>query len=134
MTLIAITEQYPRRWSRVEVASEDATRPAVSHAGPGPEVALAGDTLRSELPRLFAKLPIEDVRIASEFKKTEAHALGTVVMGNDPATSVVDRHLVHHHVRNLLVLGGSAFPTASPANPTLTISALSLWAAEHQLS
>ncbi len=134
LKLMCIIEQYPRRESRVEVASEDPRRPAVSHAGPGPEVARAVDALRSELPRLFSKLPIEDVRLANEFKQTEAHALGTVVMGHDPATSVVDRHLVHHRVRNLLVLGGSAFPTASPANPTLTISALSLWAAEHQLS
>jgi choline dehydrogenase-like flavoprotein len=54
-----------------------------------------------------------------------------VVMGNDPATSVVDRYLMHHRIRNLLVLGSSAYPTASPAYPTLTLSALSLWAADH---
>ena len=59
---------------------------------------------------------------------------GTVVMGADPATSIVDGHLVHHQYRNLLVLGASAFPTASPAYPTLTVSALSLWAADHLLS
>jgi choline dehydrogenase-like flavoprotein len=52
-------------------------------------------------------------------------------MGDDPATSVIDRHLIHHTVRNLVVLGSGAFPTGSPANPTLTLAALSLWAAEH---
>jgi choline dehydrogenase-like flavoprotein len=56
-----------------------------------------------------------------------------VVMGNDPATSVVDRHLVHHKYRNLLVLGSSSYPTASPAYPSLSVSALSLWAADHVL-
>jgi choline dehydrogenase-like flavoprotein len=54
-------------------------------------------------------------------------------MGSDPTSSVVDRYLVHHKVRNLLVLGASAFPTASPSYPTLTVAALSLWAADHQL-
>jgi choline dehydrogenase-like flavoprotein len=54
-------------------------------------------------------------------------------MGDDPATSVVDRYLIHHEFRNLLVLGSSAYPTASPAYPTLTVSALSLWAADHLL-
>ena len=43
------------------------------------------------------------------------------------------RHLIHHQYRNLLVLGASAYPTASPAYPTLTVSALSLWAADHLL-
>jgi len=54
-------------------------------------------------------------------------------MGEDPATSVVDRYLMHHHYRNLLVLGASAFPAAAPAYPTLTVCALSLWAADHVL-
>ena len=54
-------------------------------------------------------------------------------MGRDPATSIVDGHLVHHQLRNLLVLGASSFPTASPAYPTLTVSALSLRAADHLL-
>jgi len=62
---------------------------------------------------------------------TAAHIQGTVLMGDDPAESIVDRYLVHHQYRNLLVLGASAFPTASPAYPTLTLSALSLWAADH---
>ena len=79
----------------------------------------------------MGKLPVEDVIIAKDFVETDAHVLGTVVMGDDPLLSVVDRHLIHHRVRNLLVLGGSAFPTSSPANPTLTLSALSLWAADH---
>jgi choline dehydrogenase-like flavoprotein len=75
-------------------------------------------------------LPIEDIESIS-VGRTTAHIQGTVVMGNEAATSVVDRHLIHHRIRNLIVLGASSFPTASPAYPTLTISALSLWAADH---
>ena len=75
-------------------------------------------------------LPIERL-VSTALGTTAAHIQGTVVMGNDPRTSVVDRHLIHHRYRNLLVLGSSAYPTASPAYPSLTISALSLWAADH---
>jgi choline dehydrogenase-like flavoprotein len=89
-----------------------------------------------QIPRMIDKLaqalPIERI-VGTGLGTTAAHIQGTVVMGNDPATSVVDRHLVHHKYRNLLVLGSSAYPTASPAYPTLTVSALSLWAADHLL-
>jgi hypothetical protein len=79
---------------------------------------------------LSRALPIERIT-RTETGTTAAHIQGTVLMGDDPATSIVDRHLVHHQYRNLLVLGASAFPTASPAYPTMTVSALSLWAADH---
>lgn len=82
------------------------------------------------IDKLATALPIE--RIESILPaNTSSHIQGTVVMGNDPAQSIVDRHLVHHQLSNLLVLGSSAYPTASPSYPTLTISALSLWAADH---
>lgn len=79
---------------------------------------------------LATALPIERI-VRIERGTTAAHIQGTVVMGNDPASSIVDRYLMHHKHRNLLVLGSSAYPTASPAYPTLTISALALWAADH---
>jgi choline dehydrogenase-like flavoprotein len=84
------------------------------------------------IDKLAAALPIERV-VLTGLGTTAAHIQGTVVMGNDPATSVVDRYLVHHQYRNLLFLGSSAYPTASPAYPTLTIAALSLWAADNLL-
>jgi choline dehydrogenase-like flavoprotein len=53
------------------------------------------------------------------------HSLGTCRMGSGPR-AVVDRELRHLDVENLWVTGGSAFPTYSPAHPTLTLAALSL--------
>jgi choline dehydrogenase-like flavoprotein len=82
--------------------------------------------------KLSEALPIERL-LTVTLGSTAAHIQGTVVMGTDPATSVVDRHLIHHKYRNLLVLGSSSYPTASPAYPSLTVSALSLWAADHVL-
>lgn len=89
------------------------------------------ERLESALARVLDALPVEHYRIVRpDAMTTEGHILGTTPMGDDRTTSVVDRHLVHHRVRNLLVLGGSVFPSISPANPTLTICALSLRAAD----
>lgn len=92
----------------------------------------AGDRVPQMIDKLAEALPIERI-VKTSLGTTAAHIQGTVVMGDDPATSVVDRYLVHHQIRNLLVLGASAYPTASPAYPTLTLSALSLWSADHLL-
>lgn len=59
------------------------------------------------------------------------HLLGTARMGDDPATSVVDRWCAAHDVDNLYVIDGSVFVTSGSANPTATICALALRAAEH---
>ena len=59
------------------------------------------------------------------------HFMGTARMGDDPAGSVVDRWCMSHDVANLGVVDGSVFVTAGAANPTSTISALALRAADH---
>lgn len=114
--------------NRVVIDPDDPDKPLIVYDGPSDRVhrALAG--VRPRLEALLDPVPMESLRV-SGLTATESHSLGSACMGDDPATSVVDRHLVHHRVRNLLVLGGSAFPTFAPANPTLTISALSMWAA-----
>jgi hypothetical protein len=58
------------------------------------------------------------------------HFMGTARMGDDPATSVVDRWGVAHDVPNLAIVDGSVFVTAGSANPTSTITALALRTAE----
>ncbi|MFN8623797.1 MAG: GMC family oxidoreductase [Chloroflexota bacterium] len=59
------------------------------------------------------------------------HVLGTAVMGDDPARSVVDRWGRTHEVPNLYVMDSSAFVTGGAVNPGATILALALRAAEH---
>ncbi len=54
------------------------------------------------------------------------HLLGTARMGDDPATSVVDRWCQAHDVPNLYVVDGAVFTTAGPMAPTATICANSL--------
>ena len=59
------------------------------------------------------------------------HLLGTCRMGNDPASSVVDKYHRAHDVPNLFVCDGSSFVTSGRGQPTMTIQALAFRAAEH---
>jgi choline dehydrogenase-like flavoprotein len=58
------------------------------------------------------------------------HNLGTNRMASKREDGVVNRWGQSHDVRNLFVADGSQFPTASAANPTLTIVALAIRQAE----
>ncbi|MEL6265408.1 MAG: GMC oxidoreductase, partial [Pseudomonadota bacterium] len=80
---------------------------------------------------LSDQLPFEhEIQRFSDFEPTEAHIQGGTPMGDDPATSVVDSFGAVHGVGGLHCLGAGVFPTCSAANPTLTLSALSLRAGE----
>lgn len=57
---------------------------------------------------------------------TFSHAVGTVRMGEDPMTSVLDRDCAFRGVPNLWVTDGSVFPTSAGVNPSLTIAANAL--------
>jgi choline dehydrogenase-like flavoprotein len=52
-----------------------------------------------------------------------SHQHGTTRMGDDPATSVLDKWCRAHEVDNLFAVDGGPFPTGTGANPTLTIMA-----------
>ena len=59
-----------------------------------------------------------------------AHLMGTARMGDDPRTSVVDAWNRAHDVPNLFIVDGSSFTTGAGVNPTSTIGALALRAAD----
>ena len=127
--LTFVYEDLRNEENAVMLSPDDPSRPVVDFRQRSAYTLEGLRSLPRELNRLLAPLPVEGFHVFPEAKPTEAHILGTTVMGNDPATSVLDRHLICHGVRNLVVLGSGAFPTAAPANPTLTLSALSLWSA-----
>jgi choline dehydrogenase-like flavoprotein len=52
------------------------------------------------------------------------HEMGTARMGNDPKTSVLNQFQQSHDVKNLFVVDGAGFVSASCHNPTWTIMAL----------
>jgi choline dehydrogenase-like flavoprotein len=133
MMIRFLFDDLPQQNNAVKVCASD-PRLAEIHFDDYSDYAKRGAAqVPAMIDKLAEALPIERVEAPVQ-GSTAAHIQGTAVMGNDPRTSIVDRHLIHHTVRNLVVLGASAFPTASPAYPTLTVSALSLWAADHLLS
>ncbi|MBK1819006.1 GMC family oxidoreductase [Burkholderia orbicola] len=55
-----------------------------------------------------------------------SHIMGTTIMGNDPADSVVDRDCRTHDHPNLFIASTAVHPSSSVVNPTLTGYALAL--------
>ncbi len=62
------------------------------------------------------------------------HLMGTARMGDDPETSVVDADCRAHAADNLMVIDGSVFVTAAALNPTPTIQAIALRAADRLIA
>lgn len=59
------------------------------------------------------------------------HQMGTTRMGENPNESVVNAEMRTHDIENLWIASSSAFVTSGAMNPTLTIAALALKAADH---
>ena len=76
----------------------------------------SGDLLKRGYLCLFRAMPLA----------ASAHACGTLVAGNDPATSLVDSDGRVYGMENLYVVDGSALPRSGSVNPTLTIYAWAL--------
>jgi choline dehydrogenase-like flavoprotein len=63
-----------------------------------------------------------------------AHLVGAARMGDDPATSVVDRYGRSHDIANLFICDGSIMPTQGSANPGLTVMSLAARTADYLIS
>jgi|AGTN01.1.fsa_nt_gi Choline dehydrogenase and related flavoproteins len=65
------------------------------------------------------------------FSSGDAVMAGTVRMGADAGTAVVDSHCRSFDNPNLFVVGTANYPTTGSASPSLTAAALALRAADH---
>lgn len=127
--LASLVEQDPAADNRVTLDPNDRDM----HGIPLPRIRYAiGDYARRGLAAaadahedIFARLGATQVQHAPEFQGA-GHIIGTVRMGRDAHTSVVDRDLRCHDHPNLFLAGAGVFPSSGTANPTLTIAALSL--------
>ena len=93
-------------------------------------------TAREVAAEIFRLLEAEESvpRYPNEFVENAysgaGHIMGTTRMGNDPRSSVVDAECRAHEHPNLFVVTSGNFPTGGTANPTLTVAALALRAAD----
>ena len=88
----------------------------------------------------FGRMGIGRTRLKIDLRKNEnwpddmtgsRHHSGTARMARDPKQGVVNADCRVHSVDNLFIAGSAVFPTTGFANPTLTITALSLRLADH---
>ena len=119
---------YPQDHNYVATTA-DRLKPEVNFKGPSDYTMRGVEYMKQKLPEILSVLPVERIEFLEPFPD-EGHILGTTRMSNDANDGVVDKNLVHHNYRNLFVLGSGAFTTYTPSNPTLTLSALSLMAAD----
>lgn len=133
MVLKLIYEDLRLPENKVLYDAEYPNQPVVSFKGHSEYALKALEKSKSLIESLTEGLPVESFSIGPKVP-TEAHIQGSVPMGKTLSDSVVDKGLIHHKYRNLIVAGSSSFPTSPALNPTLTISALSLMAADRYLS
>lgn len=129
--LLAIAEDEPRPDNRVEVSRAHSDRyglprAVVTHRYTRRDrdarrrlAAVARDVVRAAGARLTHMFPI----------RTFSHAVGTLRMGLDPATSPLDEGSRFRGIDNLWVTDGSFMPRSGGVNPSLSIAANALRAA-----
>ena len=89
----------------------------------------AGELISCIFNRL--EVPSDDrVEQPADTYSGAGHIIGTTRMGRNSGCSVVDPDCRAHDHDNLFIVGASVFPTGGTANPTLTVAALALRAAE----
>ncbi|QUN56983.1 GMC family oxidoreductase [Burkholderia cenocepacia] len=80
--------------------------------------------IRHALAQMGRSLEAAGARDVWHEEDDTCHLAGTVRMGDDPATSVVDADCRSWDIPNLWVCDGSVFPTVGGVNPSLTIQAI----------
>jgi choline dehydrogenase-like flavoprotein len=130
------TEDLPMPENRVTVDKDGKLTLAYSATNDTPK-----NDLQKQLHSMLGKLRMEGDHLFHRFAymKNEipvagvAHQAGTARMGEDAATSVVNRDCRAHEVDNLYVVDTSVFPSIGAVNPALTAMANSIRVGDHLL-
>ena len=99
------------------------------------EKAMSKDILAG-IQEMFSVAGFSNVRAYSYLQPggTAVHEMGTVRMGHDPRTSVLNGNNQMHEVKNIFVTDGSCMTSSGTANPSLTYMALTARACDFAFS
>jgi choline dehydrogenase-like flavoprotein len=143
--IMMVTEQFPNRDSRITLSDDRSDAYGTPMARIDWQTterdSQAFRALQAELANFWAQSPFRHLgRLALEpedewrprlqSSSDIFHPGGTTRMGRDPKSGVVDAGLRSFQVENLYVVSTSAFPSGGGANPTFTLMALALRAAD----
>ena len=93
------------------------------------------DRCKEDFTKIAVAMGGTNLRYSPEGKfGNNQHITGTMPMGHDPATSVVNEFGRTHDHENLYIVSTGVMPTAATVNSTLTAVALGLRTARHILS
>lgn len=117
-----IAEAMPSAENHVRLGQN---KPVIHYLGDNAYTKSGLDRAKSEFEKVLTEIyDLEDIRWTT-LSTTEAHIQGTARMARTAKDGVVDDKLRVHGVEGLYALGASCFSSCSPANPTLTLSAIS---------
>jgi len=91
--------------------------------------------IKQTYDELFTAAKAVDVRLPKDpdVAGHSIHEMGTVHMGSDTKTSVLNQFNQSWDVKNLFVMDAAAFASGTHKNPTLTIMALSMRSSDYML-
>ncbi|MBS1049765.1 GMC family oxidoreductase [Gluconobacter japonicus] len=104
-------------------------KPLITHSYGPNELAMHAHASRL-LTRMWDAIGAKDLRILDR----AAHMMGTARMGKDSGSAVVTPYGQSFDINNLWISDHSTFPSATAANPALTIMALALRTADAMLT
>lgn len=92
--------------------------------------------IRQTYEELFTEAKAVDIRLPKQPDTPghSIHEMGTLHMGADARTSVLNQYNQSWEVRNLFVVDAAAFTSGTHKNPTLTIMALSWRASDYMMA
>ena len=130
-----ISEDLPEKNNRIELDYENKD----SFGIPGVKVYYElGDNTKKILKHgvkmgkeIFSSVNAKVTASFAPVKNTGWHLMGTVRMGDNPHSSVVNKYGQAHQVKNLFIVDSSVFVTSGAVNPVATAQAITLFASKY---